>query len=139
MVIALIILANYTFEHTARFLLYMFSWRHSSFYLRTQTSSIDTYKRMWNFMSNARPSVFVNNTPEGIARVKGGKYAYILESTMNEYITKRQCDLMQVGGLLDAKGYGIGTPQGDCYSHSDVNSCTFWAELHFVFNFIIDG
>ena len=77
-----------------------------------QTSSIDTYKRMWNFMSNARPSVFVNNTPEGIDRVKGGKYAYILESTMNEYITKRQCDLMQVGGLLDSKGYGIGTPQG---------------------------
>ena len=88
-------------------------------------------------MSNARPSVFVNNTPEGIARVKGGKYAYILESTMNEYITKRQCDLMQVGGLLDAKGYGIGTPQGEY--HSDVNSCTFWAELRFAYNFIIDG
>ena len=88
-------------------------------------------------MSNARPSVFVNNTPEGIDRVKGGKYAYILESTMNEYITKRQCDLMQVGGLLDAKGYGIGTPQGEY--HSDVNSCTFWAELRFAYNFIIDG
>ena len=83
-----------------------------SLLLHIQTSSIDTYKRMWNFMSNARPSVFVNNTPEGIDRVKGGKYAYILESTMNEYITKRQCDLMQVGGLLDSKGYGIGTPQG---------------------------
>ncbi len=77
-----------------------------------QTSKIPTYERMWNFMSSAEKSVFVNNTKQGIERVKKGKYAYLLESTMNEYITQRNCDLMQVGGLLDSKGYGIGTPQG---------------------------
>lgn len=64
-------------------------------------------------MSSYKPSVFVNNTKEGIERVKKGKYAYLLESTMNEYITQRNCELMQVGGLLDSKGYGIGTPQGE--------------------------
>ena len=67
---------------------------------------------MWNFMSSASPSVFVNKTEDGIARVKKGDYAYLLESTMNEYITQRNCDLMQVGGMLDSKGYGIGTPRG---------------------------
>ena len=63
-------------------------------------------------MSSASPSVFVNKTEDGIARVKKGDYAYLLESTMNEYITQRNCDLMQVGGMLDSKGYGIGTPRG---------------------------
>ncbi len=67
-------------------------------------------------MSQAQPSVFVNNTKQGIEWVKTRKYAYLLESTMNEYITQRDCDLVQVGGLLDSKGYGIGTPQGECQS-----------------------
>jgi len=63
-------------------------------------------------MSSAKPSVFVNSTKEGIDKVAEGDYAYLLESTMNEYITQRDCTLMQVGGLLDSKGYGIGTPRG---------------------------
>ena len=62
----------------------------------------------------------MSNTSEGIARVKRGNYAYLIESTMNEYVRQRDCDLMQVGGLLDSKGYGIGTPMGerDFYSQS---------------------
>ena len=83
-----------------------------SYALILQTSTIDTFARMWNFMQSTKPSVFVNNTPEGIERVRKGKYAYLLESTMNEYITRRNCDLIKVGGLLDSKGYGIGTPEG---------------------------
>ena len=63
-------------------------------------------------MSTTTPSVFVKKTEEGIKRVREGNYAYLLESVMNEYITQRQCDLMMVGGLLDSKGYGIGTPRG---------------------------
>ncbi len=52
------------------------------------------------------PSVFVNSTESGIRRVKEGDYAFLLESTMNEYARQRDCDLMQVDGLLDSKGYG---------------------------------
>jgi ionotropic kainate glutamate receptor 2 len=66
---------------------------------------------MWNFMSS-NLDVFVRSTDEGIARVKKGGYAYLLESTMNEYARHRDCELMQVGGLIDTKGYGIGTPTG---------------------------
>ena len=61
--------------------------------------------------------MFVNSTKEGVERVRKGKYAYLLESTMNEYISQRDCDLMQVGGLLDSKGYGIGTPRGEVLFH----------------------
>ncbi|XP_013416771.1 glutamate receptor ionotropic, kainate 2 isoform X2 [Lingula anatina] len=81
-----------------------------------KTSKIPTYERMWNFMSSTEPSVFVNSSKEGIDRVMKGKYAYLMESTMIEYTVQRNCKLMQVGGLLDSKGYGIGTPRGSPYT-----------------------
>lgn len=71
---------------------------------------------MWNFMEAANPGVFENSTTKGLQRVKKGGYAFLLESTMNEYFTQRDCTLMQVGGLLDSKGYGIGTPRGELIS-----------------------
>lgn len=70
---------------------------------------------MWSYMRSADPSVFVKNTNEGVIRVRKskGKYAYLLESSMNEYIEQRKpCDTMKVGGNLDSKGYGVATPKG---------------------------
>uniref|UniRef100_A0A673Z0F6 Glutamate receptor n=1 Tax=Salmo trutta TaxID=8032 RepID=A0A673Z0F6_SALTR len=80
-----------------------------------QNSRYQTYQRMWNFMHSKQPSVFVKSTEEGIARVVNSNYAYLLESTMNEYYRKRNCNLTQIGGLLDTKGYGIGMPVGSVY------------------------
>lgn len=65
-------------------------------------------------MESTEPSVFVNSSKLGIERVKRGKYAYLMESTMIEYTIQRNCDLMSVGGLLDSKGYGIATPRSKC-------------------------
>ncbi|XP_036825280.1 glutamate receptor ionotropic, kainate 5 isoform X2 [Oncorhynchus mykiss] len=75
-------------------------------------SRYQTYQRMWNYMHSKQPSVFVKSTEEGIARVVNSKYAFLLESTMNEYYRKLNCNLTQIGGLLDTKGYGIGMPLG---------------------------
>uniref|UniRef100_A0A8C2KVP7 Glutamate receptor n=1 Tax=Cyprinus carpio TaxID=7962 RepID=A0A8C2KVP7_CYPCA len=50
-----------------------------------QNSRYQTYQRMWNYMYSKQPSVFVKSTEEGIARVLNSNYAYLLESTMNEY------------------------------------------------------
>lgn len=49
---------------------------------------------------------------EGVDRVKrtGRMYAYFMESAMIKYITHKECNLTQIGGLLDAKEYGIGMP-----------------------------
>ncbi|VDD75947.1 unnamed protein product [Mesocestoides corti] len=77
-------------------------------------SNQSIYQRMWQFMSTNK-GVMINNATEAIARVKRGGYAYILESTMNEYFTQRNCDLIQIGDNLDSKGYGIGFPQGSKY------------------------
>jgi len=70
---------------------------------------------MWYFMEH-NPEVFVDSTKFGLEKVLHGNYAFLLESTMNEYVTQRNCQLMQVGGLLDAKGYGIGTPRGHLHA-----------------------
>ncbi|KAG9351467.1 hypothetical protein JZ751_022717, partial [Albula glossodonta] len=80
-----------------------------------QNSRYQTYQRMWNFMHSKQPGVFVKSTEEGIARVLNSNYAYLLESTMNEYYRQRNCNLTQIGGLLDTKGYGIGMPLGSVY------------------------
>ena len=72
-------------------------------------------------MISGKPSVFVNSTHEGVGLIKQGKYAYLLESTMNEYISQRDCELMQVGGLLDSKGYGIGTPRRKSFMFHSYN------------------
>lgn len=87
---------------------------------------------MWSFMESARPSVFTTSNIEGVERVVKGKgkkmigfvrcwiskmlykisgsYAFLMESTSIEYVIERNCELTQVGSMLDSKGYGIAMP-----------------------------
>ncbi|XP_043242280.1 glutamate receptor ionotropic, kainate 2-like isoform X2 [Amphibalanus amphitrite] len=75
-------------------------------------SKIDTYKKMWRFMENKKPSVFTKTYEEGIERVLEGNYAFLAESNTIDYIVNRNCNLTQIGGLLDSKGFGIATTMG---------------------------
>ncbi len=60
----------------------------------------------------ANPDVFVKKNQDGIDRVKAESYAFLMESTTIDYTVQRECNLTQIGGLLDNKGYGIGLPEG---------------------------
>lgn len=82
------------------------------FHIPEQKSNVSTYQRMWAAMESAEPSVFVDSNPEGVERVVKGErgYAFLMESTLIEYNAERNCNLTQVGGLLDSKGYGIAMP-----------------------------
>lgn len=64
-------------------------------------------------MSSRKNTALVKNNKEGITRVLTTDYALLMESTSIEYITQRNCNLTQVGGLIDSKGYGVGTPIGN--------------------------
>lgn len=75
-------------------------------------SKIGIYQKMWRYMESRKPSVFVKTYEEGIRRVLDGNYAFLMESTMLDYAVQRDCNLTQIGGLLDSKGYGIATPKG---------------------------
>ena len=63
-------------------------------------------------MDTERAHVFVKTTDDGVRKVRTskGKYAFLLESTMNDYHNQRKpCNTMKVGDNLDSKGYGIAT------------------------------
>ena len=66
-------------------------------------------------MNGLSSKVFVKSNHEGINKVRKskGKYAFLLESSVNEYLNEREpCNTMKVGPNLDSKGYGIATPVG---------------------------
>ncbi|XP_026846853.1 glutamate receptor ionotropic, kainate 2 isoform X3 [Drosophila persimilis] len=75
-------------------------------------SKIGIYQKMWRYMENRKAAVFVKTYEDGIKRVMEGNYAFLMESTMLDYAVQRDCNLTQIGGLLDSKGYGIATPKG---------------------------
>lgn len=81
-------------------------------WLLWQKSKISTYEKMWAFMSSRKNTALVKNNREGITRVLTTDYAMLMESTSIEYISQRNCNLTQIGGLIDSKGYGVGTPIG---------------------------
>lgn len=70
---------------------------------------------MYDFMEMTQPSPYVDNNTQGWERVLAGKstYAYLVESTVNEYFNqKKPCKTMKVGPNLNQNGYGIATRKG---------------------------
>merc|ERR1712110_455178 len=81
-------------------------------------STIPTYAKLNAFMESAKPSVYTKGNQEGMDRVRkeDGLYAFFMEAAAIEYHVERKCDLKQLGGLLDSKGYGIALPKDSPYS-----------------------
>ncbi|XP_078736606.1 glutamate receptor ionotropic, kainate 2-like [Lampetra fluviatilis] len=78
-------------------------------------SRISTYEKMWAFMSSRHQTALVKNNEEGIHRALTTDFAMLMESTTIEHVTQRYCNLTQIGGLIDSKGYGVGMPLGSPY------------------------
>ena len=64
---------------------------------------MEKYQKMWRYMESNEPETFVSSYEEGVRRVLRGNYAFLCESTMLHYLLQRNCNLTQVGGLLDNK------------------------------------
>ena len=75
-------------------------------------SKFPTYNKMWKVMEKNREISFVSSYEEGRNKVLNEEYAFLMESTMIDYMVQRDCNLIQIGGLLDSKGYGIATQKG---------------------------
>lgn len=71
-----------------------------------QDSADKMYRDMYKKMIE-EPDVLASSNNEGLKWVKDRNYAYFMESTSIQYITERDCEVAQVGELLDTKGYGI--------------------------------
>eukprot|EP00118_Oscarella_pearsei_P017677 m.177288 g.177288 ORF g.177288 m.177288 type:complete len:384 (+) comp39158_c2_seq36:7626-8777(+) len=80
-----------------------------------QNSTIETYKRMGKYMS-ATPSAMVENSTEGIERVRTGSYVFVWDSSIIEYESSlRPCNVTVVGKKFNDQGYGIAMPRGMPY------------------------
>lgn len=77
-------------------------------------SKVTAYKKMYTVME-ANPSVYTSSSEKGMEKVLEGDYAFLMESVTIEYLIERNCELTQIGGLLDSKGYGIALPAGSPY------------------------
>ena len=82
-------------------------------------------------MESQKPKVFTSSNADGVDRVLespgnfpaqtwlelnlllSGQYAFLMESNSIQYQTERNCELTQIGGLLDSKGYGIAFTPGN--------------------------
>lgn len=85
-------------------------------------SNNPTYKRLYERAVSAEPSTLTYSLKEGnmvhklkknsflrirftgIERAKKGDYAFFMESTTIHYVVERDCDLVQVGPVLNSKG-----------------------------------
>ncbi|KAH9630498.1 hypothetical protein HF086_000711 [Spodoptera exigua] len=74
------------------------------------------YQKMYRYMED-HPEYQTATNDEGLERVKSDSenYAFLMESTSIEYMVERNCDVAQVGGLLDSKGYGIAMKKNSPY------------------------
>lgn len=77
-----------------------------------QDSTHKAYKIMYNYMYAHRNEVLMDSNEKGVWKVQHDNYAYLMESSSIEYIKQRKCNVTQIGGLLDAKGYGIAMRKG---------------------------
>lgn len=65
-----------------------------------------TYRSMYRYME-AHPELMTSSNDQGLQWAKEDNYAFLMESSSIEYMIERNCEVTQVGGLLDDKGYGI--------------------------------
>lgn len=69
---------------------------------------------MYNYME-AHSDLLTNDNVQGLEWAKTKNYAFLMESSSIEYIIERNCDVTQIGGLLDDKGYGIAMRKSECF------------------------
>ena len=77
-------------------------------------------------MESQKPKVFTGSNAEGVQKVleSPGHFAFLMESNSIHYQTERNCELTQIGGLLDSKGYGIAFTPGtrNVVEHNLINT-----------------
>ncbi|KAK9303596.1 hypothetical protein QLX08_004759 [Tetragonisca angustula] len=80
-------------------------------------SNYSTYKEMYKYMKENEADVLPPDNDIALTKVLREEYAFLMESSSIEYIIERYCNVTQIGGLLDAKGYGIAMKKHSPYRH----------------------
>ena len=78
--------------------------------LTVQNSEIPVNKALAESME--RSGVMVDSNDEGLALVRGGAYAFIMETKRMEYLVTQDCSLQLVGGSLTQVVQGLALQKG---------------------------
>ena len=89
--------------------------RNSGVEMFFRNTKIEPFSNMWASMSELMPDSMVNNTAEGLKKVKEGDYAFLWDSTVTSYVAATDCEFIEIGPSVDPKGFGIGVPPGATY------------------------
>ncbi|KAK0060626.1 glutamate receptor subunit protein GluR5 precursor [Biomphalaria pfeifferi] len=77
-----------------------------------ESTNIASYQQIWKTMADSYNKVMVKTDDEGLQRVQssGGKYAFLLESSLAEYYNNRKpCSTIEIKSSFSHKGFGIAT------------------------------
>ncbi|XP_055338557.1 glutamate receptor-like [Paramacrobiotus metropolitanus] len=95
-----------------------------SVYRFFQNSQVDPYKKMWSFMSAHPEKSFVNNTKDGIDRVRTsqGRFAFIMEKPAVHFVSSQiPCDTVAIDfdrKDYNTKGYSLALPVGSAWTET---------------------
>lgn len=80
---------------------------------------------MYDYMMANADTVLPMSNEDGVQKVKLEEYAFLMESSSIEYIMERECNVTQVGGLLDEKGYGIAMKKCEPHTNKPAALCYY--------------
>ncbi|XP_022900361.2 glutamate receptor ionotropic, kainate 2-like [Onthophagus taurus] len=76
------------------------------------------FQQIYHYMHSNEDDVMMKENSDGVDRAERELYAFFMESSSIEYEVQRRCNLTQIGGLLDEKGYGIAMRKNSIYRHA---------------------
>ncbi|XP_046600915.1 glutamate receptor ionotropic, kainate 2-like [Neodiprion lecontei] len=76
------------------------------------------YSALNDYMQKNKKEVMPGTNDAGVQKVMHEKYAFFMESSTILYEAERKCNITQINGLLDAKGYGIAMKKNSPYRNS---------------------
>ena len=82
-----------------------------------ETSKVQPFQNMWQYMKKVHPDVMVDSAAEGfkLASSTDSNYAFIWDSAEVRQRVNEDCELVEIGQPVYFKSYGIGLPHGAVY------------------------
>lgn len=82
-----------------------------------ETSKVQPFQNMWQYMSKVNPDGMVESSTQGFQRATAidSNYAFIWDSSEVRQKVNEDCELVEIGQPVYYKSYGIGLPHGAVY------------------------
>lgn len=74
------------------------------------------YSKMFEQMAGSCPQSLVTSVEEGVQKVKRGGFAMLMESLSIEHLVSNDCDLQELGHMLNTVKHAIGTQRNSPFT-----------------------